>query len=1043
MIENHGEAELEAAAIEIFEALGWEHINAQYETFPGSMLGRGTQAEVVLTSRLRPALARLNPDLQEGALDQAIETLTKPRGAMSAVAANRAVYDLLKDGVKVETRDEDGAVEQSTVKLIDWDEPEGNDFVVMSQFKVSGDMYNRRTDLAGFVNGIPLVLVEFKAPHVNVKYAYDDNLTDYKTNIPQLFTYNAFIVLSSGIDTKIGTISAAWEHFAEWKRIASEDEIPQASIETLIRGTSEKARLLDLVENFTLFMETTGGDIKILGKNHQYLGVNNAIEALQGLGENQGRLGVFWHTQGSGKSISMIFFAQKVLRKIPGNWSFLIVTDRKELDEQIYGNFAAAGAITEAEVHAEGREHLKQLLREDHRYVFTLIHKFGTDQGQAYPVLTERSDLIIMADEAHRTQYDTLAVNMRTGLPGAAFIAFTGTPLLAGEEKTREVFGDYVSVYDFRQSIEDKATVPLYYENRIPELQIINEDFSEQMEELLEQAALDETQEGRLAREFAKEYHLITRDDRLNTIAGDIAEHFTSRGQQGKAMVISVDKATAVRMYDKVQAAWTLKLEQLRRETARTEGAAKEALAQKLQRAEGTDMAVVVSQSQNEASDIAEKGADITPHRKRMNDEDLAKKFKDPGDPLRIVFVCAMWMTGFDAPALSTLYLDKPMRNHTLMQTIARANRVFPGKASGELIDYIGIFRNLQKALAIYAAGPEGTELPVEDKETQAGELRNKVDEVTDFLQASGVELSPLTGAQGMAWVVALGDAREKLVINDLVKQTFLHLAAEASKLWKALKPHPAASQAGQEMWAIVRLAQAIQELTGPIDVSSVMAEVEQLLEESIATEPYVIEGAENKRIDLSQIDFDALAQEFGKGRKNTATQQLRAAVERKVAELMRLNPTRLDYAERLQEMVDRYNSGSANIEELFEQLKLFTQDLDEEEKRAVRENLSEEELAMFDLLTKPEPELTKSDEAEVKKVARELLGKLKNELLVLDWKKRQATRAAVQVTIEAELDRLPKVYGTELYRAKCSRVFEHVFEAYQGDGKSIYGDAA
>lgn len=1044
MIENHGEAELEAAAIELFEELGWKHINAYSETFPGSILGRETPMEAVLLARLRPGIQRLNPRLPPDALDRAVEELIKPRPALGLIAANREVYDLIKDGVKVEVRNETGELETETVRFIDWGDPANNDLLLVSQFKISGEMYNRRTDLVGFVNGIPLVFVEFKAPHVNVKHAFDDNLRDYKDNIPHLFTFNAFIVLSNGIETRIGTVSAGWEHFAEWKRVASEEETPQASIETAIRGTCDPNRLLDLIENFTLFMDVTGGQIKVMAKNHQYLGVNNAIEALTSMGDNKGRLGVFWHTQGSGKSISMVFFAQKVLRTIPGNWAFLVVTDRKELDEQIYGNFAAAGAITEAEAHAESREHLKQLLREDHRYVFTLIHKFGAERGESLPVINDRSDLIIMADEAHRTQYDTLASNMRAALPNAAFIAFTGTPLLAGEERTREVFGDYVSVYDFRQSIADGATVPLYYENRIPELQIINENFSEEMEGILERAALDESQEGRFAREFAKEYHLLTRDDRLDTIAADIADHFIDRGQQGKAMVISVDKATAVRMYDKVQAAWQRKLDQLQREAARAEGAEKEALTEKLWRAQTTDMAVVVSQSQNEVSDLAEKGAGIVPHRKRMNEEDLAMKFKDPEDPLRIVFVCAMWMTGFDAPALSTLYLDKPMRNHTLMQTIARANRVFPGKISGEIVDYIGIFRDLRKALAIYAAGPKGTELPVADKEAQAEALREAITTTREFLTASGVDLDELLNAKKLQWIIALEDARNKLLVNDLVKVTFLHHAAEASKLWKALKPHPTASNFGPEMWVIMRVTQAIHEITGPTDVSSLMAEVEQLLEESIAAEPYAIEGSPDKRIDLSEIDFEALAQEFGKGHKNTAAQRLRASVERKLRDMIRLNPTRVDYLEKLQEMVDRYNSGSANVEEFFEQLKLFADELTDEETRYVREEMSEEELALFDLLTKPVPDLTKTQEADVKRVARELLTKLKTELLVLDWKKRQQSRAAVQVAIESELDRLPRdAYKIELYKEKCTLIFEHVFEVYPGDGRSIYGDVA
>lgn len=1042
MIENHDEAELEAASVELFGHLEWSHVNAFTETFPDSFLGRETQEEVVLTQRLRPALEKLNPELPGEAFDQAIDILSRPRHTMAPIAANQDVYDLLKDGIQVEIQDDDGTARSERVTVIDWGEPANNNLLVVSQFKISGELYNRRTDLVCFVNGIPLVMIEFKAPHVNVKDAYRDNLRDYKDTIPQLFWFNALIILSNGITTRVGSITSEWEHFADWKRVASEEEPPVSSIENALRGTCEPSRLLDLVENFILFKGVTGGTIKIVAKNHQYLGVKNAMEALDNIGDDPGRLGVFWHTQGSGKSISMIFFAQKVLRKVPGNWSFVVVTDRIDLDDQIYKNFASTGAITEEEAHADTGHDLKQLLTEDHRYIFTLIHKFGTRKGQPYPVLTERSDIIVMVDEAHRTQYDTLATNMRTALPNANFIAFTGTPLLAGEERTRREFGDYVSVYDFRQSVIDESTVPLFYENRIPELQLINEDFTQELEEVLERAALDEDEEQRFARDFAREYHLITRDDRLETIAGDIVDHFLARGQQGKAMVVSVDKATAVKMHDKVSAAMARKIESLQREVRRATNEEMEGIAAQLALAEATDMAVVVSQQQNERADLAERGADITPHRERMNREDLETKFKDPGDPLRIVFITAMWMTGFDVPSLTTMYLDKPMRNHTLMQTIARANRVYPGKKSGEIIDYIGVFRDLQKALAIYAMGPTGTELPVDDKKAQAEELAEAVEKVGTFLTDHSVNLSSLIGVSKFDWLIALEDARDALVVNDEVKNAFFHLSAEAGRLWRALKPHPAATASSEEMWAIVRLAQAVRSITGPVDVSSVIDEVEALLERSIGAVPYVIDTDE-KRLDLSEIDFATLAEKFARGKKNTAAQQLRGALERKVAELVRLNPTRVDYAQRLKEMIDAYNAGSANIEEFFAQLKLLAEQLTEEEQRAVAESLSEEELAVFDLLTKPDPELTQAQEAEVKKVVRELLAKLRSELLVLDWKKRQQTRAAVQVAIEQELDSLPDVYDRDTYKRKCSRVFEHVFEAYQGDGKSIYGQAA
>ena len=643
---------IEQPAIGLLTEIGWETLNcySEFEQAERSPIGRQTKSEVVLTSRLRPALAQLNPDATEDTITKAIEQLTDSRALMSPVEANREIYTLLKDGVKVSLSDPDGEGETVEVlQVINWENPGNNNFFAASQFWITGEMYTKRPDLTCFVNGIPLVLMEFKRIDVHLKAAYDDNLRDYKDTIPPLFWYNAFIVLSNGTDSKVGSLTASWEHFAEWKRVHSEDEPPKVSLETILQALCKPQRLLDIVENFILFMEAQGGLIKILAKNHQYLGVNNTIKSLKEIENNQGKLGVFWHTQGSGKSISMLFFAQKVLRKVPGNWTFVVVTDRKELGNQIYKTFAStSGVLMQQEVHAERVVHLRQLLSEDHRYIFTLIHKFQTQGGERHPVLSERSDIVVITDEAHRSQYDALALNMRTALPNAAFIAFTGTPLMAGEEKTKSVFGDYVSIYDFNQSILDGATVPLYYENRVPTLHLMNEDFNRDIEQILEDAELDEAQEVKLEHEFAREYHLITREERLETSTEDIVEHFMGRGYQGKAMVISIDKATAVKMFDKVQKHWKRYIERLKSEITTQTGSERIFLEERVRYMEETDMAVVVSPGQNEIDDLSQKGVDIIPHRARMNAEDLDTKFKDPKDPFRIVFVCAMWITGFD-----------------------------------------------------------------------------------------------------------------------------------------------------------------------------------------------------------------------------------------------------------------------------------------------------------------------------------------------------------------------------------------------------------
>ncbi|MBU1902678.1 MAG: type I restriction endonuclease subunit R, partial [Proteobacteria bacterium] len=976
--------------------------------------------------------------------------ILRDRSRMSLAAANKEVYDLIKNGIRVEIPDPDGEDDRiEVVRVIDWEHPEENDFLLCSQLWITGDMYTRRPDLVGFVNGLPLVLMEFKAVHQRLETAYTGNVSDYRDTIPHLFWFNGLIILSNGSQSKVGSVSAGWEHFGEWKRVKSETEAESVSLETIIRGTCDPVRLLDLLENFSLFMDAPGGLIKIVAKNHQYLGVNNALEAMTEIKTRKGRLGVFWHTQGSGKSVSMIFFSQKVLRKMLGNWTFVIVTDRKELDGQIYKNFASSGVVTESKPQAESSRHLRRLLTEDHRYVFTLIHKFRTETDEAHPVLSERDDIIVITDEAHRSQYDRLALNMRTALPNASFLAFTGTPLIAEEEKTREVFGEYVSIYDFKQSADDGATVPLYYENRIPELQLSNENLNEDMERLLEDAELDEEQERLLEREFAREYHLITRDDRLEAVAEDIVKHFTNRGFWGKAMVVCVDKATAVRMYEKVRKYWKEALSTLMDDVATSYDERQEELKEKLAFMGETDMAVVVSQAQNEIRDMKEKGLDIRPHRKRMVEEDLDTKFKDPDDPFRLVFVCAMWMTGFDVPSCSTIYLDKPMRNHTLMQTIARANRVFPEKVNGLIVDYVGVFRSLEKALAIYGSGTGGVasegEKPIREKATLVEDLKKTLQECTEYCKNNGIDVAAAEKADAMERIRLLDDAVEALVKTDDIKKGFLNLADQVERLYKAVLPDPAANVYAGTRGLFKALAGKIRSLVPPVDITGVMNSVEDLLDRSISTEGYVIEdppgpyGADHL-VDLSRIDFEALRQRFEQGRKRTEAEKIKGAVARKLRHMVRMNRSRMNYLERFQQMIDAYNAGSVNIEEFFRRLMDFAQDLNDEEKRTISEQLSEEELALFDLLTKPEPELAPKERGQVKKTARELLNKLKGEKLVLDWRKRQQSRADVRVTIERMLDRgLPEVYTQKLFEQKTEAIFQHIYESYYGAGKGIY----
>lgn len=1041
MLDEYSEDTLvEQPAIALFaDDLKWKTANCFDETFVpgGGSQGRETTAEVVLEKRLRPALTKLNRDLPREAIEEAVNEITRDRSTMSPVNANREIYQFLKEGVKVMYKNPEGATIDETVRVIDWNTPANNDFFLASQFWITGDLYKRRADLIGFVNGIPLVFIELKATHRNLKRAFDENLRDYKTAIPRLFWYNALIILSNGSESRIGTITAEWEHFSEWKRISDENEEGVISLETMLRGTCEKERLLDIVENFTLFIAIKKGTAKVIAKNHQYLGVNNTVDALRGIRKNQGKLGVFWHTQGSGKSYSMIFFSKKVLRKISGNWTFVIVTDRVELDKQIYNNFAYSGTIHETEAQAENGEDLRRLLGEDHRYIFTLIQKFRTEPGVSYPVITTRDDIIVIADEAHRTQYDTLALNMRTALPNAAFIAFTGTPLIATEEKTREVFGGYVSVYNYRQSTDDGATVPLYYENRIPELQLTNLNLNADMERIIDAAELDPEQEKKLEREFSREYHLITRDDRLERIAEDIVTHFTGRGWQGKAMMVSIDKATAVRMYDKVKKWWNARIAELKDQKRRAPTDEQQRFASAIDMMEKTDMAVVVSPSQNEIEDLRKKGIEILPHRTRMVKEDLAEKFKNPDDPFRLVFVCAMWLTGFDAPSCSTIYLDKPMKNHSLMQTIARANRVFGDKNNGLIVDYYGVFKDLQRALAIYAPGHGLDEaMPVQEKEALITLLRATIDETTAFCQVHGIEPDTVRAAKSFDKVRLVDDAVAAIIVNDESKRTFLSLVGRINRLFRAIKPDPVANELLPVCGLYLILALKIRELVQPPDISQVMEEIEHLLDRSIAADGYNIRTP--TVLDLNQLDLEKLSTRLQKSReqqKRIEAERLRSLIEGKLKQLIAVNRTRMDFLVKFQKMIEEYNAEGSTIDEFFRKLVEFSHELMEEEKRAIRQNLSEEELSIFDIITKPDIHLSGKEADKVKKVARKMLNRLKQEKLVLDWRKKQQTRADVRLCIEECLDYLPEKFEKALFQQKCEVVYQHIFDMYPGAG--------
>ena len=633
---------------------------------------------------------------------------------------------------------------------------------------------------------------------------------------------------------------------------------------------------------------------------------------------------------------------------------------------------------------------------------------------------------------------------MRQALPNASFVAFTATPLFVDDQKTRQVFGDYVSIYNFKQSIQDGATVPLYYFNRKPEVEIINQDLNPEIEKLIENADLDEASIDKLRKKYPREFQIIINERRLDLVADDIVDHFMSRGYMGKAMVVSIDRFTAVNMYDKIQENWKQRIQEIEKKISKVSEIDRERLEQELEYMKETEMAVVVSQSQNEEALFNERGLTIEPHRGKMVKQDMDTRFKDSEDTLRIVFVCAMWMTGFDAPPVSTIYLDKPIRNHTLMQTISRANRVFENKQSGLIVDYYGILRNLKEALAIYGGdvggGLEEGDIPLRKPEELVKRLEENLERIENYFTDKGIDPYLILSGSNFEPLEHIENAVEVVLENDESKILFFSLMRMVVNNYTDLLPDKRAIEYRGKVSVYVAIGETIAAAIPEIDISDVEKKIQYLVDRSIAVKPYK-PSKETKLIDLSILDLDQVRDQFKKGKKRTEAEKLRSIIGRKLGELIRKNKYRIDFQEKLERIVDEYNTGSKNIEEYFSELMVLIKELQEEEKRHIRAGLSEEELVVYDILTRPELELSDKEKSQVKNIVRELLEILKDQKLVLDWKKRVQTRADVELTIEDILwDKLPETkYDKDLKRNKTHLIYEHIYDSYQGVGQNIY----
>lgn len=1021
------------------QELGWE-VALAYNTEKlgkDGTFGRTSYKEILLTRYFRQALQTLNPWITPIQLDETQKKMESHLSTASLMQINEEKYTLIRDGIPVTVKRPGGKTEEKNAMVIDFHNPENNHFLAVQELKIHGELYRRRTDIVGFVNGIPLLFIELKKTTVDVQNAYTDNYTDYLDTIPHLFYYNAFLILSNGLEAKVGTLGSKYEFFHEWKRLR-EEEKGSVALEVMLRGICKKENFLDLLENFILFDHSDGHTVKILARNHQYLGVNEAVKAYESRKLNDGKLGVFWHTQGSGKSYSMVFLAQKIRRKYAGSPTIVILTDREELNTQISDTFENCGLLGKVEASqfiASSGDDLVQKLKGNPSFIFTLIQKFN--QPNLEPIYPDH-DIIIMSDEAHRSQYGIFADNMVNLLPTASRIGFTGTPLLSNDNITERTFGGYISVYDFKRAVEDGATVPLYYENRGDKIaDLENPDITDRILDAIEKAELDVDQQEKLEREFAKEIHLLTAQQRLESIAKDFAGHYSDLWTSGKAMFVCLNKVTCVRMYDLVQKYWAEEIERLENDMKLATQQEAQELSRKLKWMKETEMAVVISQEQNEIQTFQKWGLDIKVHRQKMEKRELDKEFKDAANPLRVVFVCAMWLTGFDVKCLSCLYLDKPLKAHTLMQTIARANRVAAGKSNGLIVDYIGIVKALRKALADYTAniaGQNGAD-PTIDKQELIARILDTISAAKDYLLRYHFYLHKLIEAKDFEKLELLKEAANAVSGTLEERKQFQTYVTELIRLMKYVDRQDITSENRKEYEALVAIFHQLQKKRKNASNTDLMVEINHIISEYVEVDVPQEGLVPSRRFDISKIDFALLQKEFARTKKrNLMLKDLDELIQERLNKLLFSNSQRINYYERYQKIIEDYNSeqNQATIEKTFMDLMDLAKSMDQEEQRYAREGFSsDEELSLYDLLFSET--LTKQEMQQIKRVAVDLLAKVKAKIAELDhWRDKEETKATVDNLIRDTLwSELPNCYD-EISISTCrQKIYEYVYVRY------------
>ncbi|QUS36271.1 type I restriction endonuclease subunit R [Falsirhodobacter algicola] len=1014
---------VEQAALAILQNSGIPYLGADVISPDGTEPERASYGEVLLRGRLEATVAQLNDHIPEDARSDALRQISGST-SQSLIEENRRIQGLLVNGVDVEFKADDGTIRGDKVWLVDFEDPQANDWLVTNQFTVIEGKHKRRPDLVVFLNGLPVAVIELKnaaSEAATIEDAFAQ-LQTYKQQIPSLFRTNAVLISSDGLLARIGSLTANEERFMPWRSVtgAAEDFTPEGpqEMETLLKGVFDKARFLELLRDFTVFGDTGDGPFKIIAGYHQFFGARkalvNAVEASKPEGDR--RIGVIWHTQGSGKSLLMAFFAGLLVRSPKlQNPTLIVLTDRNDLDDQLFQTFATTkDLIRQTPEHAESRDELRELLeRQSGGVIFTTMQKFAPEKGEErFPTLTDRRNVIVIADEAHRSQYGLNAkVSAKTGerkygyahyvrqaLPNASFVGFTGTPIETADVNTPAVFGGYVDIYDITRAVEDKATVPIYYESRLARIELDEDEkpkIDEEIAAILEDDTISEQEKAKA--KWSTVEALVGADKRLKQIAADLVEHLEARTAAlgGKAMAVCMSRRICVALYNEI-----VKLRPEWHSDADEAGAVK----------------VVMTSS---ASDPLEWQEHIGNKKRR---DDLAKRARTPDDPLKLVIVRDMWLTGFDAPSMHTMYVDKPMRGHSLMQAIARVNRVFRDKPGGLVVDYIGIAQNLKDALSQYSdADRERTGI---DEEQAVALLAEKLDVVRSMFNGHDYSLGLSGSAQ--ARLKALGDAVDWIVGQQTNKaQTasteaekkkqlsrFQDASLEMSRAFALASSSDLAKSVKDEVGFLqaVRAAMAKTSAKGKLSSRAKNFAIEQLVNKAVADAEIVdiLKASGIKTPDISILSDDFLLEVQSMERKNLALEALKKLLNGEIKSRTKRNVVESRaFSQRLEEAVARYHANAISTVEMIQALIDIAKDVKASAMRGEAEGMSDDELAFYDALAQNDTAVEAMGNEQLRIIAHELLDQVRRNATV-DWHKKESARAKMRILVR----RILRKYG-------------------------------